>query len=722
MRQFTPHEIDEASKYNSEKIQGLEVLILKDGTGIIQLDDKPFCELDITKGRIVFLNDQKNQNITIPNDIPLEDSIDIAMSLGELYAQKKMGAGNITEREPLPEHIEVPDYFKDTIEITRKHIVHKELEASDDYFFLHMQDSDAMVLVYYAENGHEIEPRIHIRRMGDEEFYNARDIPIEKWNEFEYTRTIDLMSSLPASALGERVSDWAIEFNNLAAGMMNDFQRSDYLEPINIETAMGNITIHAFPYDLQYGASNFTEVKCYRVSGKYEDTINQNTNIYELAADIMNLKEIEKEYKKDIQALQDIFVKEIYPNLTDFYCHSTYYPNNNTITPEMRRSFKQFDLEYSRLYHHMPISPQKNECLIKHFENKDVLDAYCDKLRAKMAECEEYLSELKAGKPHEEAVKKLSNDTVESQIIEIYNRYDAVPQNLAGSTLFPRKEIEDLGNRLLDERYKDSKLMDNLANRFSKGEVKASNGTEFDKPSIKAVLDFNVEGYKELYERANLEKMTGIPFDIFKHTSMMDACLKVEYPDNIARLEVAAYDSEMNFEHKSEVLLSDAQQELLRQSLRTKIRMPEEEYLALNFATDIIRPQGGYDVIYNNDGTSANFMMELSDDDINELMSRTNAFKLLDVDNYQDLTDCDQYLDAEVTITAQNVWVDLTSPDLDEPIWVPLGRKEKDAIREISKDVLKTPLKENAEKNDPTEIRKTHWNKRHPDHGIDREV
>ena len=185
MRQFTPHEIDEASKYNSEKIQGLEVLILKDGTGIIQLDDKPFCELDITKGRIEFLNDQKNQNITIPNDIPLEDSIDIAMSLGELYAQKKMGAENITEREPLPEHIEVPDYFKDTIEITRKHVVHKELEASDDYFVLHMQDSDAMVLVYYAENGHEIEPRIHIRRMGDEEFYNARDIPIEKWNEFE---------------------------------------------------------------------------------------------------------------------------------------------------------------------------------------------------------------------------------------------------------------------------------------------------------------------------------------------------------------------------------------------------------------------------------------------------------------------------------------------------------------------------------------------------------
>ena len=103
-------------------------------------------------------------------------------------------------------------------------------------------------------------------------------------------------------------------------------------------------------------------------------------------------------------------------------------------------------------------------------------------------------------------------------------------------------------------------------------------------------------------------------------------------------------------------------------------------------------------------------------------MSRTNAFKLLDVDNYQDLTDFDQYLDAEVTITAQNVWVDLTSPDLDEPIWVPLGRKEKDAIREISKDVLKTPLKQSVEKNDPTEIRKTHWNKRHPDHGIDREV
>ena len=709
MRLYTAEEKAEAVAYPSEKIKGLEAMIFRNGTGLIQLEGKQFADLDIQKGHLgfdsIYISDQ---DIKLPSGLTLEQNIRFALDISELYARKELGAGYIEGKEPTPEEFQLPEHLKGKVEIEKKHMVSDaELNISDDFFALHMLDSDARINVYFKENGHDTTPRIHIRRQGDEEYYDARDLPPEKVREEEFGKAIEYMSHLPSSYLGERVSDWAVDVWNVSVRLIQDLTISNYLEPVEYETAVGSVTIQAMPYDPVYGATRPDEVKFYNTLGELKDTIVGCDNIYDIALDIVNVQELEKQRSKEEADLRKTFADKLYPNLMDLYD----FDRCQLLPKETIALFNNFLEGHRRLYHFSPIDLERNECFKQLLEDKNYLLPYHDRIKSCISECNDYISRVNSGMSAEEALKYTQSGRVEDTIQRMQFLYKYCPEHLRPD-FCTENELYDLSDKVLDTRYKDSKLLDNLANHFTKSEIKVLQASAFDPVRISSLLDLNLNGYEELYNRTDLGSLTGLPFDDFKHKGQMFAWLTTYFPDNAADLEVEAFIS--GDIYRRDVYISTSEQEKLNNELTVKLRMPVEEYLALKFADQPIIPSGGYDPIISEDGRSANFLLDLSDEQMEEVLNRCNVLEMVGASSFEDLKSYDCIVDAEVTMTANNLWMDLTSDVFEGPIPVPLGRYEKDKIRELSADVLDKPLKQNGEKERPSEIKKNQWNKRHP--------
>lgn len=248
----------------------------------------------------------------------------------------------------------------------------------------------------------------------------------------------------------------------------------------------------------------------------------------------------------------------------------------------------------------------------------------------------------------------------------------------------------DLISEMIEKKYADSKLTECIAPGFT---VCVNVGYPTGRPHIFAYLDVSDEGMEEIYQRTHIYMRTKKSFEEFLNCGdTMKIKLLTYFHNNSSQIIVEAAMSDTAFKkvHRGAMDLTKQEHDMLVKCIEDTVGTHFEDHIAKTLTPKtIVSPVSINCPEINGDLGYIRFYVNVSEKELETLMSRSNGFRQFEFETLEDFRDCKFRPRVLATVTADGkVWVDLVKLDLENNenhriIAVPYKDDEKELLRQI---------------------------------------